>query len=546
MSGKRTVYGSHSTWNPMTSIEEYCIVNDKRIQDYENIFMAAYVIGLESQLDRISASTASPTSIEYDTQRANRKQKDEETLVQQFHAYIHEQSINDTDHHLAIQNILEKIILFNNGQKSYPRGICHITKKLNDGDQFEGSQISTSSSSWSSSVSQLERISDLQSTNKKAVVSGGIQGKSVKSTDQLVDSFSKLTLNEYNQRCAMLDGMMKSLKDTFTQQRNTYQKYKDRLDNEDVSSENITQLDSKKPFPNGLREILGYKRYFQIIEKSNLLSVYNQMYVSRRLAKSTLKSYIQLQKEKIKLQLNWKHSAFSGTRIYRHNLWKYNIPEIMKSIQLDKNDLEYAFKKLNKHLEVDFMNVKVTEIVEAVSHWCIDINLFIVLASLAERYNGLESLVRNNIYKVGAQSLRAKIKKARELFALIGGFDSRQHCKQPSNNRSIFQSSTNQTQSHPTTTTDTFISSKKTKGKNNSAERKLTPFDEYIQVDDMKLFFYAGNIRQSHVERLIQYLDYQNTGKIDFITFLEYLPLFVECHKQILCKPLTTSEIFIS
>ncbi|VDQ10250.1 unnamed protein product [Trichobilharzia regenti] len=166
--------------------------------------MAAYVIGLESQLDRISASTASPTSIEYDTQRANRKQKDEETLVQQFHAYIHEQSINDTDHHLAIQNILEKIILFNNGQKSYPRGICHITKKLNDGDQFEGSQISTSSSSWSSSVSQLERISDLQSTNKKAVVSGGIQGKSVKSTDQLVDSFSKLTLNEYNQRCAMV------------------------------------------------------------------------------------------------------------------------------------------------------------------------------------------------------------------------------------------------------------------------------------------------------------------------------------------------------
>ncbi|CAH8860916.1 unnamed protein product, partial [Trichobilharzia szidati] len=67
-----------------------------------------------------------------------------------------------------------------------------------------------------------------------------------------------------------------------------------------------------------------------IIEKSNLLSVYNQMYVSRRLAKSTLKRYTQLQKEKIKLQLNWKHLAFSGTRKYRHNLWKYNIPEIMK------------------------------------------------------------------------------------------------------------------------------------------------------------------------------------------------------------------------
>ncbi|CAH8860919.1 unnamed protein product, partial [Trichobilharzia szidati] len=136
-----------------------------------------------------------------------------------------------------------------------------------------------------------------------------------------------------------------------------------------------------------------------------------------------------------------------------------------------------------------------------------------------------------------------------ELFALIGGFDNRQHCKQSYNNRSIFQSSTNQNQSRPTTstTTDTFISSKSAKGKNNTTERKkFTPFDEYIQVDDMKLFFYAGNIRQSHVERLIQYLDHQNTGKIDFITFLEYLPLFVECHKQILCKPLTTSEIFIS
>ncbi|CAH8860913.1 unnamed protein product, partial [Trichobilharzia szidati] len=198
MSERRTVYGSNSTWNPMSSIEDYCIINDKRIQDYENIFMAAYVIGLESQLERISSSSASSCSTEYDTQTANRN-RDEETLVQQFHAYIHEQSSSDIDHHLAIQNILEKIILFNNAQKSFPRGIRHITKKSNDVDQFEGSQASSSSSL---SASPLERITDLQSTNKKAAVSG-IKEKSVKSTDQLVDSFSKLTLDEYNQRCAM-------------------------------------------------------------------------------------------------------------------------------------------------------------------------------------------------------------------------------------------------------------------------------------------------------------------------------------------------------
>nr|AAW25557.1 SJCHGC09041 protein [Schistosoma japonicum] len=106
----------HPTRNSIIDIDNYCIIDKKRIPDYENIFMAAYLIGRENHLDKLSA--------ESNRQTLNNKSANVETLVQQFPSNLNDDvnghnddvtnvndlSIND-DNQLTVQNTWEYYLL---------------------------------------------------------------------------------------------------------------------------------------------------------------------------------------------------------------------------------------------------------------------------------------------------------------------------------------------------------------------------------------------------------------------------------------------------
>uniref|UniRef100_A0A094ZP57 EF-hand domain-containing protein n=1 Tax=Schistosoma haematobium TaxID=6185 RepID=A0A094ZP57_SCHHA len=281
-----------------------------------------------------------------------------------------------------------------------------------------------------------------------------------------------------------------------------------------------------KQFTNSLKTIMGRKRYFQIIKTSHLENLYNQMNVSQCLAQTTFKQWKKLKEEKHKIQLHSECIRLNKPNKMHHNLWKYDIPDILKRIELDVNDFENAMKNIDKRLKIDSGNFKITDILEIFTGWYLDINLFIVLAALAERFDSLESILDNNVHKIGTQSLCLKIRKARELFILIGGLDRKRYFQLSYIFQPIIKLNSGKV------TNDTTI-----------INRDLSSMDSYhkpfghIEMKDLMVFFHAANLSQIHVQQLITYLDNKNNGTIDFVTFLEYLPLFVESHQHIIYNP---------
>ncbi|XP_018646963.1 hypothetical protein Smp_164330 [Schistosoma mansoni] len=309
----------------------------------------------------------------------------------------------------------------------------------------------------------------------------------------------------------------------------------------DISKETTLSSDVGKQFTNSLKTILGRKQYFQIIKTFHLENLYNQMSVSQRLAQTTFKQWKKLRDEKHTIELHSEYIRLKKNNKIHHNLWKYDIPDTLKTIELEVTDFENAMKAIDKRLKIDSGNFKITDILEIFTGWYLNISLFIVLAALAERFYGLESIIGNNVHKIGTQSLCMKIRKARELFILIGGLDRKQYFQQSYVFEPIIKLRSNETTNNLNPNDGDPASS--ICSYNKSTFQKSNPFG-HIEVKDLKVFFHAANISQVHVQELITSLDHKKNGTIDFVTFLEYLPFFVESHQHIIYNPYLNKNIF--
>ncbi|KAK4468239.1 hypothetical protein MN116_008395 [Schistosoma mekongi] len=551
-----TINEDHPTWNSIIDIDNYCIIDKKRIPDYENIFMAAYLIGRENRLDKLTSGS------NYHT--LDNKSTNAETLVQQFPSNLDDDvnednndanNVNDlsinNDNQLTVQNMWEYYLLLRKIRK-------HLLHKKRSSVAMSNNVFEESKTIYQNT----EKITHLYPTNTLSnnVLKDKEQKKvSIKKSNQFEDLFNELSMDRYTQRgvdaiqrivfkCEKLNYMINSMQNTFNQQLNTYQKYKDKLDNEitrkvknlqanglrEFSKENAFTGNATKQFTNALKLLFGRDRYFQIIKTFHLEYLYNQMYVSQCLVQSTLKQLSMLKEEKRQFGIHSEYSHLNNNYKIHHNLWKYDVPEVLKRIQLEEIDFENAIKNIDKSLRIDSGNFKVSEILKIFSGWSLDICLFIVLAALTERLDGLELIVKNNVHKIGTQSLDMKIRKARELFLLIGGLDRKQYFQHSYIFQPTIKSKNN---------TDSMLYNRLSiHSYNRLLNQKRTPF-EHVEVNDLKVFFYAANMPEVHVQELITFLDKRKNGTIDFVTFIEYLPLFIESHKHIICEPYLTSNI---
>ncbi|KAH8858116.1 hypothetical protein KSF78_0008808 [Schistosoma japonicum] len=545
------------TWNTIIDIDNYCIIDKKRIPDYENIFMAAYLIGRENHLDKLSA--------ESNRQTFNNKSANVETLVQQFPSNLNDDvnehnddvnNVNDfsinNDNQLTVQNTWEYYLLLRKIRK-------HLLHKKRNFTATSNNLLKESKTIYQNT----EKIINLYPTN--TLPNNVLKDKepkkvSIKKSIQFEDLFNELSMDRYTQKgvnaiqrivlkCEELDYIINSMKNTINQQLTTYQKYKNKLDSEIIKKvknlpvnelggfckENTFTGNVTKQFTNALKVFLGRDRYFQIIKTFHLEYLYNQMNVNQCLVQSTLKQLSMLEEEKRQLEIHAKYSCLNSDNKIHYNLWKYDVPEVLKRIHLEEIDFENAIKNIDKRLRIDSGNFKVSEILEIFSGWSLDIYLFIVLAALSERVDGLEPIVKNSVHKIGTQSLGMKIRKARELFLLIGGLDRKQYFQQSY----IFQPAI-KSENNSDSMLDNPLS---IHSYDKLIYQKRTPFG-HVEVNDLKVFFYASNMPKVHVQELITFLDKQKNGTIDFVTFIEYLPLFIESHKRIICEPYLTSNIY--
>ncbi|CAI2731416.1 unnamed protein product [Schistosoma spindalis] len=559
----------HSTWNPIIHIDRYRIVDDQQIPDYENIFMAAYLIGQENYFDQLSSQS------NYELLDTNNNNSDVDTLIRQFQSKSNNNnninnntnnSNNNNNHlqlinngHFTLETIWERYLLLNNIRK---RLLYRKQKIINkDNNLNESTLIVNNKQKKISILYPTNKINNNNNNNNNET----LENDSFKKFKQSELIFNELSLDRYTQKCVeglqridlkceKLEYMMKSMKDTLTLQMTTYQNHKKKVDNEimkkcknfpmkefrDISKENTLSSDVAKQFTNSLKTILGRKRYFQIIKTSHLENLYNQMNVSQCLAQTTFKQWKKLKEEKHKIELHTECIRLNKTNKMHHNLWKYDIPDILKRIELEVNDFENALKNIDKRLKIGSGNFKITDILEIFTGWYLDISLFIILAALAERFNGLESIIGNNVHKIGTQSLCLKIRKARELFILIGGLDRKQYFQLSYIFQPILKLNNDEITNDKNTSHDNLSSFG---SYNKSNFQKSKPFG-HIEMNDLKVFFHAANISQVHIQQLITFLDNKNNGTIDFVTFLEYLPLFVESHQQIIDNPYLNRNIF--
>ncbi|CAI2731415.1 unnamed protein product [Schistosoma spindalis] len=492
----------HSTWNPIIHIDRYRIVDDQQIPDYENIFMAAYLIGQENYFDQLSSQS------NYELLDTNNNNSDVDTLIRQFQSKSNNNnninnntnnSNNNNNHlqlinngHFTLETIWERYLLLNNIRK---RLLYRKQKIINkDNNLNESTLIVNNKQKKISILYPTNKINNNNNNNNNET----LENDSFKKFKQSELIFNELSLDRYTQKCVeglqridlkceKLEYMMKSMKDTLTLQMTTYQNHKKKVDNEimkkcknfpmkefrDISKENTLSSDVAKQFTNSLKTILGRKRYFQRIE-------------------------------------------------------------------LEVNDFENALKNIDKRLKIGSGNFKITDILEIFTGWYLDISLFIILAALAERFNGLESIIGNNVHKIGTQSLCLKIRKARELFILIGGLDRKQYFQLSYIFQPILKLNNDEITNDKNTSHDNLSSFG---SYNKSNFQKSKPFG-HIEMNDLKVFFHAANISQVHIQQLITFLDNKNNGTIDFVTFLEYLPLFVESHQQIIDNPYLNRNIF--
>ncbi|KAH8858115.1 hypothetical protein KSF78_0008808 [Schistosoma japonicum] len=480
--------------------------NKKRIPDYENIFMAAYLIGRENHLDKLSA--------ESNRQTFNNKSANVETLVQQFPSNLNDDvnehnddvnNVNDfsinNDNQLTVQNTWEYYLLLRKIRK-------HLLHKKRNFTATSNNLLKESKTIYQNT----EKIINLYPTN--TLPNNVLKDKepkkvSIKKSIQFEDLFNELSMDRYTQKgvnaiqrivlkCEELDYIINSMKNTINQQLTTYQKYKNKLDSEIIKK--------VKNLP--VNELGGFC-------KENTFTC---------LVQSTLKQLSMLEEEKRQLEIHAKYSCLNSDNKIHYNLWKYDVPEVLKRIHLEEIDFENAIKNIDKRLRIDSGNFKVSEILEIFSGWSLDIYLFIVLAALSERVDGLEPIVKNSVHKIGTQSLGMKIRKARELFLLIGGLDRKQYFQQSY----IFQPAI-KSENNSDSMLDNPLS---IHSYDKLIYQKRTPFG-HVEVNDLKVFFYASNMPKVHVQELITFLDKQKNGTIDFVTFIEYLPLFIESHKRI-------------
>ncbi|CAD5123140.1 DgyrCDS11510 [Dimorphilus gyrociliatus] len=158
--------------------------------------------------------------------------------------------------------------------------------------------------------------------------------------------------------------------------------------------------------------------------------------------------------------------------------------------EMNFSELEEALQDINNHLITENELKYIYYILDVPGKRRINMQLFSVIAALSEKVAQVDSLVRNLINKFNYEALDIKMEKAKELFYLLDG----------ENNYDV-------------------------------PEGKAGANNLLVELT-------AGGLTSEHVELVVRKFNRDQTGIIDFLDFLTYIPLFLEIHSRIVDDPL--------
>ncbi|XP_065843895.1 uncharacterized protein [Oscarella lobularis] len=152
--------------------------------------------------------------------------------------------------------------------------------------------------------------------------------------------------------------------------------------------------------------------------------------------------------------------------------------------------LDFALKAVNYDLITDAEMDYISHVLELPGRKDLNFKLFACIAALSERVVGLEPMVKDLINQMNLAALDYKLKKCKELFYLLAS----------ENDGGVVTSSA------------------------------------------LAIELHAGGLTKEHEEYVVDRLDKEKTGRIEFLDYLVYVPLFVEIHDSICGNPFEFSR----
>ncbi|XP_078665308.1 uncharacterized protein LOC144907810 [Branchiostoma floridae x Branchiostoma belcheri] len=179
-----------------------------------------------------------------------------------------------------------------------------------------------------------------------------------------------------------------------------------------------------------------------------------------------------------------------GFRRAQSSRYRTMHPEI--DVELDVEDLKDALLQVNSHLstkELDF----ISQVLDIPGRRRLNLKLFSAVAALSERITEVEPFVKKLIDKMDFEALAVKMERCKEMFRLL------------------------------------------------SDQYNDTP-PGTVKTHALGVEMVAGGLRNEQIKRVLCKLDREGTGLVDFLTYLIYIPLFIEIHERIVDDPLASDR----
>eukprot|EP00118_Oscarella_pearsei_P004508 m.19460 g.19460 ORF g.19460 m.19460 type:complete len:850 (+) comp27843_c0_seq3:1-2550(+) len=175
--------------------------------------------------------------------------------------------------------------------------------------------------------------------------------------------------------------------------------------------------------------------------------------------------------------------------------------------KIDLEQLDFALKAVNYDLITDSEMGYISHVLELPGRRELNFKLFACVAALSERVVGLEPMVKNLIHQMNFAALDYKLRKCKELFYLLAS----------ENEAGVVTSSALAIELHA--------------GGLTKEHEDYVKYKALREKQLLSLFF-----------QVVDRLDKEKNGCIEFLDYLVYVPLFVEIHDSICGNPFEFSR----
>ncbi|GAA47525.1 hypothetical protein CLF_100468 [Clonorchis sinensis] len=289
-------------------------------------------------------------------------------------------------------------------------------------------------------------------------------------------------------------------------------------------------------FGDQLKAKMKRREYLKVLTTFNLGAKFHQQEILKQRVKYARSRVKRLYKKRDKWYERSQLEVFRNCGLPRADLPRFRFweqiadLERVKKTELQSQDFLYALSLINPDLKFNNQSQNICEVIPFPMNCSMNLRLFLCLVALSEHTTGLDYILRYYENKTDTNALLRRVNKGRELFRLAGGYDFFDDYKQ------ILSSESDLMKYKPELKLPNVSEKDLETSLMDRKERAVA--HGYVHLRNLHTVFIAAGCGLLQTAQILQVLDPDNLGEIDFITFLLYLPLFVKAHQLTVTHPL--------